>query len=189
MSERFPEDERTADISEPFQPLPGWLADRLLRPDEKVVWVRGPRWQPVAERFLTHPGLFFLAVALGLLMGGGGVLLAKGEGILAELSVICGVGLVLCTILVLGIACGHFTRLVVTNFRLLVTQGYEVCRAWEIDDLPPAMLHYRHGGIWRPSIDLDAVQSLLGGSSDKFTSAKTILSFAKQLDRIQKKRD
>jgi hypothetical protein len=193
MSEQFPEDERdqrAADVSEQFQPLPGWLADRLLRPEEKVVWVRGPSFQPFCERFVTHPGLFFLALAIGLLVGGGGVMLAQGgEPLIAGFSVLCAVALILISILVLGIACGYFTRLVVTNYRLVVTQGYEVCRSWGIDDLPRSMLHYRDGEAWRPTINLDAVQTLLGGSSQQFSDAKTILTFAKQLDRIQKKRD
>lgn len=193
MSERFPENERgqrAADVSEQFQPLPGWLAERLLRPDEMVVWVRGPSFQPFWERFVTHPGLFFLALAVGLLGGGGGVMMAEGnEPRIAGLSVFFAVALVLLSILVLGVACGYFTRLVVTNFRLVVVQGYEVCRSWGIDDLPRSMLHYRDGEAWRPSINLDAVQTLLGGSSQQFTDAKTILTFAKQLDRIQKKRD
>jgi hypothetical protein len=192
MTERFQDDVpdiRTADLIGQSRPMPGWLADRLLRPGEKVLWVRGPWFQPAWERVATHPGLFFLALGLGIVGGGIGVLLDRERVGIAEASVIVAVALVLATILVLGVACGYFTRLVVTNSRLLIAQGYEVVRAWNTDDLPPSMIRYGGGKGRGPSIDLNAVQTLLGGSSDKFTDAKTILSFGKQLDRIQKKRE
>ena len=48
-----------------FAPLPEWLAARLLRPDEEVTWVRGPRRCPSWERHVTHPGVVFLGLALG----------------------------------------------------------------------------------------------------------------------------
>ena len=35
-------------------------------------------------------------------------------------------GLVVGCILVMGVCCGYFTRLVVTNFRLVVVQGYGI---------------------------------------------------------------
>ncbi len=168
-----------------FQPLPGWLADRLLRPDEKVTWVRGPRFNPSWERYVTHPGLFLIALALGAICVGIGWL--GGQAEMVTLSIMAAGSLIVPTIIVLGISNGYFTRLVVTNFRLVILQGYEVCRAWDIDDLPPSFIRYGMGGGDRASraIDLDAVKSLLGGSSQQFTDAKTILSFGKQLDRIK----
>ena len=193
MSERFQidlPDFRAPNPLGQFQPLPGWLADRLLRPNEKVVWVRGPWFNPSWERYVTHPGLFFIALALGAGCVGVGVKIAQGDFGIVILSIVLAGCLIIPTILVLGISCGYFTRLVVTNFRLVIVQGYEVCRSWGIDDLPYSMIRYRAGGDDRmPSIDLDAVQRLLGGSSDKFTNAKSILSFGKQLDRIKKERD
>jgi len=39
-----------------------------------------------------------------------------------------------------GIANGYFTRLVVTNYRLLILQGYEVCRSWSIHHLPRSLI-------------------------------------------------
>ena len=193
MSERFQKDLPDFRAPNPlgqFQPLPGWLADRLLRPNEKVVWVRGPWFNPSWERYVTHPGLFFIALALGAICVGVGATIAEGEAGIVVLSLVLAGCLIIPTILVLGISCGYFTRLVVTNFRLIIVQGYELCRSWGIDDLPYTMIRYRQGGDdHRPSIDLDAVQTLLGGSSDKFTNAKSILSFGKQLDRIKKERD
>ena len=90
------------------------------------------------------------------------------------------------TIFVLGIASGYFTRLVVTNFRIVCLQGHEICRSWNIDQLPPSLVHHRHfdGEDRRPCVDLEAVKTMLGGSSEKFTNAKTILAFGKQLDSI-----
>src|SRR6266508_669464 len=45
-------------------PLPPWLARRLLREDETVTWVRGPRFNPSWERYVTHPVLFLLALVI-----------------------------------------------------------------------------------------------------------------------------
>ncbi|MGH7173814.1 MAG: hypothetical protein ACRELF_02110 [Gemmataceae bacterium] len=192
MSERFQDD--LPDVPAPevigiFQPLPGWLADRLLKADEKVTWVRGPWLNPSWERYITHPVLFLLALAIGAASTVlGGVISGGSPEILAPLAVGAGF-LVIASILVLGIANGYFTRLVVTNFRLVILQGYETVRSWSIDDLPYSMLHYgrRDGDNQKPWIDVDAVKTLFGASSDQFTDAKTILSFGKELDRIRKR--
>ena len=179
---------RKAELLEPFQPLPSWLADRLLRDDEKVVWVRGPRFNPSWERYITHPGLIVLALAFGTIcVGIGSIGLKVNRTDLLPFVAVAGASIV-CTILVLGVSCGYFTRLVVTNYSLLIVQGYEIVRSWNIDDLPPRFVHYNLEEDRRPSIDLDAVQKLLGGSSEKFTDAKSILSFVKQIDRIKKDR-
>jgi hypothetical protein len=96
-----------------------------------------------------------------------------------------GGGLVLASIFVLGIFSGYFTRLVVTNHRLAILQGYEICRTWNINDLPRSMLRYVPGNEKTERIiDLDAVKTMLGGSSGKFAEAKTILTFGKRLDQI-----
>jgi len=190
MSERFQNDLpdlRAADYVGLFQPLPGWLADRLLKDDEKVTWVRGPWFNPFWERYVTHPLLFLLALAVGAASMALGWLISGGSPeILMALALAAGF-LVVVSILVLGIANGYFTRLVVTNFRLVILQGYETVRSWSIDDLPRSMLRYGRGdGKDRTAwIDLDAVKTMLGGSSDQFTDSKTILSFGKQLDRIR----
>lgn len=187
MSERTQQDVpdfRAPILIEEFQPLPGWLADRLLRPDEKVTWVRGPRSNPL-ERYITHPGLFFLVVVFGAMCLGLGWLNGAEPSTLFLSGFFYFVAFCVPTIVVLGIANGHFTRLVVTDLRLVILQGYEICRSWSIDHLPPSLLHYgRQGEQEHWTIDLDAVKSMLGGSSDKFTDAKTILNFGKQLDRI-----
>lgn len=194
MSERFQTDLpdlRVADYVGLFQPLPGWLAERLLKPDEKVAWVRGPWFNPFWERYLTHPALLLVSVALSVLGVGLVWLTRERQADPADL-IITSVGsfllIIVPTIIVLGLANGYFTRLVVTNFRLVILQGYETVRSWSIDDLPRSMLRYgRHGEKdQKPCIDLDAVKALLGGSSDQFTGSKAILSFGKQLERIQK---
>jgi hypothetical protein len=190
MSERFQNDLpdlRAPDYVGSFQPLPGWLADRLLKPDEQVTWVRGPWFNPSWECYVTHPALFLLALAVGAASLGLGWLISGGS---PELLMFVGFAaglLVVVTVCVLGVANGYFTRLVVTNFRLVILQGYEIVRSWSIDDLPRSMLRYgrRDGVDLAPWIDLDAVKSMLGGSSDQFTDAKTILSFSKEIDRIR----
>jgi hypothetical protein len=86
-------------------------------------------------------------------------------------------------IFVLGIFSGYFTRLVVTNSRLLIVQGYEVRHNWGIDDLPQSLLRY--GAVGSPTIDLDALHSMMGGSSESVAESKTILKLGKQIDNIR----
>jgi hypothetical protein len=190
MSDRFQTDtpnSESPDIVERYAVLPGWLAERLFRPDEKVTWVRGPRFNPSWERYVTNPALFLLALALGAASVGATRLIIGEWSEVMAVPILVANGLLLATIFVLGIFSGYFTRLVVTNFRLVIVQGREVCRSWSINDLPYHLIRYSiPGGRGEsPSIDLDAVKSMLGGSSDKFTGAKAILSFGKQLDQIK----
>jgi hypothetical protein len=192
MSERIQQgvpDLRLPHFIEQLKPLPSWLADRLLRPDEKVAWVRGPRFNPSWERYATNPVLIFVAPLVGVIFLSLVWSYFKRQSELAPLTVLVPGGFFvffLPTLFIVGIASGYFTRLVVTNFRIVILQGYEICRTWNIDDLPPSLLHYRRldGQNQRPIIDLDAVKNMLGGSSEKFTAAKSILAFGKQLDSI-----
>jgi hypothetical protein len=168
--------------------FPEWLARRLLRPGEEITWVRGPWLNPSWERYVTHPGLFLVALGLGGFLLAFTALISGGWGAVpAPLGLLAG-GIVLASVYVLGIASGYFTRLVVTNTRLFIVQGYEVRHSWNINDLPISMLRYGRRGIGGadpgPSIDLDAVQTMLG-SSTQFTDAKTIQAFSKQLNRMR----
>ncbi len=188
MSERFPtemSDFRVPDVIEIFRPLPSWLADRLLRSNEKVTWVRGPRFNPSWERYVTHPALILVVLAPGAISLGFGWLSQVDPGVLLFGAFLYFVVFGVPTIIVLGIANGYFTRLVVTNYRLVILQGYEICRSWSIDYLPPSLLRYgKRGEEESRTIDLNAVKSMLGAPSEKFTDAKTILHFGKQLDSI-----
>ena len=94
-------------------------------------------------------------------------------------------------IVILGLASGYFTRLVATNQRLVIVQGRELCRSWTLDDLPPSMIRRRMTGDGQRdrTIDLDAVKTLLGGASDGFADAKSILAFGKQLGQIKARDD
>jgi hypothetical protein len=181
-------------------PLPGWLAARVLRPNEKLTWVYGPRFQPWWERHVTNPLLFVKAVAVGGLLvlamhlrlrgvPAANVFFGTGMGPsdLLLLSVVIAVAIVLASIFVLGIFSGYFTRLVVTDRRLVLLQGYEVCRSWEMSSLPPSLLRYRMvgGGAEARTVNLDAVRTMLGTNSDKIVDAKTLLAFSKQLDRLK----
>lgn len=178
-------DFRAADLIAPLHYLPYWLADRLLRPDEAITWVRGPRLHPSWERYATHPALVLFALALSAVAVAVIRLLSKDVADLYVTAGACFFCILIPTIIVLGITNGYFTRLVVTSQRLVILQGYEICRSWHIDKLPRSMRRYvNRGGEASWAIDLDAVKTMLGGSSDKFTDAKTILSFGKQLDRI-----
>jgi len=188
MSEPFPtqmSDFRVPDVIEIFRPLPHWLANRLLRPNEKVTWVRGPWFNPSWERYITHPALILFVLTPGAIILGLGWLNQVDSAALFHGAFLYFVGLGVPTIIILGIANGYFTRLVVTNYRLVILQGYEICRSWSIDYLPPSLLRYgKRGEEESRTIDLNAVKSMLGNSSEKFADAKTILSFGKQLDSI-----
>jgi hypothetical protein len=167
--------------------LPDWLARRLLRPGEVVTLVRGPRFNPRWERYVTHPGLFLVALAAGAGCLAVGRLSAGSWSEVALGPFLAAAGLVFGSIFLLGSAGAYFTRLVVTDARILIVQGYEVCRRWGLDDLPPSLVRYekRKDGTASRSVDLNTLQTMLGGGTDQFTESKTILAFGKDLDRIK----
>jgi hypothetical protein len=175
------------DIAWHYPPLPPWLERRLLRANEKVTWVRGPRWQPWWERYVTHPGLFLVAAGLGAGCVGIGRLLAGSWSQMPDLPAAAAGFIMLASILVLALSAGYFTRLVVTNYRLVILQGYEVCRSWRIGELPPSLVHYgvRVGDEGDRTVDLDALRTMLGSSTDQFADSKTIMALGKQLDGIK----
>ena len=200
MSDRFqsdafdpqpPEVPEPTDISMPNPPLPPWLARRLLKDDEQIAWVRGPRFNPSWERYVTHVSLFLAALAAGAFCVAVGSLLAEWWPRMLPAAVLLAGGLVVASIMVLGLSCGYFTRLVATNHRLVILQGYEVCRTWGMDDLPPSLIRHgmSAGGGRDRAIDFDAVKTMLGGASDQFVDAKTILAFGKQLGQIKRREE
>jgi hypothetical protein len=168
-------------------PLPAWIAARRLRPDEQVTWVVGPRFNPSWERYVTHPTLLFGAVAVGTVLIATGLLFSELWEFLLLTTVLVATGLGFGSLFVLGLSCGYFTRLVVTNQRLMILQGYALCRSWGIDDLPRSMIRHRMRGDGDrgPAVDLDAMRTMLGGASDSFVAAKTIMDFGKQLGQIK----
>jgi hypothetical protein len=171
------------------RPLPTWLARRLLREGEEVTWVRGPHWNPGLERYITHPALFLVALLLvGVCLAAGWLFMSANRGPYPEAAILAAGGIFFGAVLILAYANAYFTRLVVTNFRLLILQGYEVCKVWRIDDLPMSLRRYRRrpggrGESW--SVDLDALQNMLGGATDQFVDAKKVLALGKQLDNIK----
>jgi hypothetical protein len=190
MSNPFQKDvyHEPSEARPPHRPLPPWLAARLLRPDETVAWVRGPRFNPSWERFVTHPLLFVAGLAAAAACVVMGWLLSEtwiGTMIAAALVA---AGLVFGSVIVLSVACGYFTRLVVTNLRVVILQGHEVARTWGVDDLPRSLLRYRarEDGQRSPTLDLDAVKSMFaGGASDEYADSKAIMAFGKEMDRIR----
>ncbi|HYT93017.1 MAG TPA: hypothetical protein VEL76_30145, partial [Gemmataceae bacterium] len=99
--------------------------------------------------------------------------------------------LVIGSVYVLAISNAYFTRLVVTDYRLLIVQGYEVCRCWRVDELPPSLVRYRRlGGVReRPTIDLDALQTMFDTASEHVADAKAIRKLGKQIDHIKKRQN
>jgi hypothetical protein len=182
-----PPDIRIRDIATPSPALPAWLASRVLRPDEELSWVFGPTFNPPWERHVTNPVLFLQALAIGLMCATVIILLAAGDPRAVVAALVCGGGIVIGVIMVLGICSGYWTRLVVTDARLIVLQGYEVVKSWNIDNLPVSLRRYgkRKDGREAWSIDLDTVSTMLGASSGKAVDQKSILVFAKQVDRIR----
>jgi hypothetical protein len=170
-------------------PLPSWVARKILRPHETVSWVRGPRLNPNWERYATHPALILFPLLLGFVALCAAVQTTGSAGVFP--AIIFTVAISLPFIFVMGISAGYFTRLVVTDLRLIIVQGYELCWDCDIDYLPPSLLRYdpRRGGKAGRSINLDALQTALGGSSTQFVEAKAILKLAKTIDRIKLRDD
>ncbi len=194
MSDRFQTDAfdaRPPTLVGRSSPLPSWLARRLLRNDEQVAWVRGPRFNPSWERYVTHISLFLAALGFGVVLTATGWLFAEMWPPMVLPAVLVAAGVVLGSIILLGLCCGYFTRLVATNQRLVILQGYEVCRTWGMDDLPPSLIRdgVSEGGRRNRTVDFDAVTAMLGGSSDRFVDAKAILAFGKQLGQIKRRED
>ena len=195
MSDRFRndayDDDPPPDVARPRPTLPDWLARRLLHADEQVAWVRGPRFCPSWERHVTHISLFLSALALGAVLAAAAWLFAEMWPPVVLPAMLVAMSVVVASVIVLGLSCGYFTRLVATNQRLLIVQGYELCRSWNMDDLPPWMVRSRRGerGEEFRSVDFDAVKSMLGGTSDQFMDAKAILAFGKQLGQFKSRDD
>jgi hypothetical protein len=182
-----------ADVSRDFPPLPTWIARRLLKEGEQVTWVRGPAHNPEWERYITHPLLFVVALALGVLCMVGGATSAGSVKDMPIPAALFAIFLVLGSVFVLGLANAHFTRLVVTNSRLVILQGYEVCRTWRVERLPRSLVRFGpstfDGEISR-TVDLEALNSILGGSTDTFASSKSILALGKHVEQItQREKD
>jgi hypothetical protein len=187
MFDRFQTDAfhpRTPNLPEQCPPLPPWLARRLLGADETISWVWGPKFSPNWERYATHPVLFLIALATGALFLWIGSLLG---GDMLVVAVLLAGGIVLTSVFVLGISSAYFTRLLVTNSRLLILQGYEVCSKWGIDELPRSLVHYgmAGSGLESRTVDLNSLKNLLAGASDKFAESKTIMAFGKRLQGIK----
>jgi hypothetical protein len=169
--------------------LPRWLAKRFLRPGEYLTWVRGPRWNPTFEWFITHPLLFLIALAIaGAIFAAGSFLQGVYPSNLAPVFGMFAVLLPVGSLIVLGMTNAYFTRLVVTDQKVLIVQGHEVCRLWGIDELPHSMVRFRktETGEEVRDIDLDKMKTMLGQTGDGFVDAKTIKNFGKQLDQIRK---
>src|SRR5207244_98206 len=63
-----PFDSRPRETTRSFAPLPAFLARRVLKPDEQVAWVAGPRFNPPWEPYATHPLLVVAALGLGVIL-------------------------------------------------------------------------------------------------------------------------
>jgi hypothetical protein len=193
MSERFrPDipDEPPPEIVSAFPPLPPWLREKLLRPDEEITWVRGPRWNPSWEKYATHPAVVLVALGLGVVCLALGRLISGSWEQISPIFPIAALIVVVGSVCALGIFNGHFTRLVVTNFRIVIMQGYEVSRTWSLDSLPRSLIRYvdRDGeeGGEKQAVDLGALQKMLGGSGG-FVEAKAVWDLGKQLDHFKKR--
>ena len=191
MLDRFqtgpPGDPRPPLVPRQHPGLPAYLARRLLRPGEEVAWVRGPRLNPWWEPYVTRPAMFLVALAIGAACLTAGRLAAGSWADLHPLPAAAAAVVVIGSVFVLAFFSGYFTRLVVTDARLFIVQGYEVCRTWGMDDLPRSLIRFGRAGDGGRSrtVDLGALKTMLGGSSDKFTGSKTILAFGKQIEQIK----
>src|SRR5438552_646835 len=108
-------------VARAFPPLPWWLADRLLEPNETVDRVFGPRFNPPWERQITHPALFLVGLAVGGVFLAAGALIGGGPEVTMA-SILSAGAVFVGSVFVLGLSNGYFTRLVVTNSRILILQ-------------------------------------------------------------------
>src|SRR5215813_2530904 len=111
MSDRFqtnPPDDLLSKLVRSHPPLPPWLGRRLLRADEEVTWVRGPRRSPEWERYVTHPALVLPGLLLAAVCLWTGRLEAGSWSELSSLLAVAAGVLVLGPIIVLGISAGYF---------------------------------------------------------------------------------
>src|SRR5262245_36907530 len=100
---------RLPTIAHRHPPVPEWLAVRLLRPGERITWVRGPWFQPSWECYVTHPALFLFAVALGAVSVLEGRLVAGSWAEMSALPALFAIALVIGSVYVLAFASGYFT--------------------------------------------------------------------------------
>lgn len=174
-------------ISVQLPQLPWWVARRLLQSGERVTWVRGPRFNPFWERYATHPGLFIAALVVGAICFPAGRVIAGEWTTSLPMAFAIAAGLAIGSIFVLAISATYFTRLVVTDYRIVILQGFEICRSWSLDDLPYYMIRYTRSESGKEvrSVDLEAMQTVLGEASDQFVEAKTIRRFGRKLEQIR----
>jgi hypothetical protein len=91
-------------------------------------------------------------------------------------------------LVVVGITAGYFTRLVITNQRVMIVQGYEVRKTWRLEDLPRSLVRMTRSddGEMRRTVDMETLQTMMGGGSSQFAEAKTIWALGKEIDRIKR---
>jgi hypothetical protein len=184
---RDPLDPTVPNIFRKCPELPPWLARRVLQRDEQITWIRGPERSPPWECCVTHPLAGFAAMAFGVIVSVSGCVWTESWSGLVSLPVLFTWSLFVVYIIVLGISAGYFTRLIVTNQRVVLIQGFEIIRSWSLDQLPRSLVRFSRNqqGQESRTVDLQGLQSLLGGVSDQFADAKTLKAFSKQLDRIK----
>lgn len=169
--------------------MPAWLAARLLRDGEKVESVRGPRFNPPWEPFVVHPA----TVLLGVVLAGGAIaaayLASGGDGPLlfaaAAFALVSAFG----GLAVVAFAAGFFTRLIVTDRRVMIVQGIEIRKTWRLEDLPRSLVRQTRGddGELSRTVDMEKLQTMMGGASDgSFAEAKSIWALGKEIDRIKR---
>jgi hypothetical protein len=180
----------SADSKAPALTLPAWLARRILAPNETVALVRGPTSNWFLEPYLTHPGLFLVAlVPAGISLGIGRSLVNSWKE-LPPLAGVIAVLFVFGSIIFLASLAGYFTRLVITDQRLIIVQGREVRSSRSVNELPPILLRRnfdRDGHERAPTIDLNAVNTMLG--VDGFVDSNTILTLGKKIDKMREARE
>lgn len=170
--------------------LPTWLARLVLAPGETVALVRGPTSNSPLEPYLTHPALFLVALLPA------GITLAVGRAMspswkeLHPLPGLLAVLILFGTVIFLAGMAGYFTRLIITDRRLLIVQGREVRSSRDVNSLPRALVRRGRDEFGReraPTIDLNAVNKLVGGTG--FVDAKTILTLSKKIDKLKESDD
>src|SRR5262249_42853855 len=87
-------------------------------------------------------------------------------------------------LILVGIAAGYFTRLVITNQRVMIVQGYEIRKTWRLGDLPRSLVGVKRsdGGELKRTVGMETVTTVVGGGSRQFRGGQDDLG-AGQGDR------
>ena len=116
----------------------GWLGGCCAptRRSSRCAGRARPAWEP----FLTHPAGFLVGIVAGAVIFVVGGIAVNWNGTLMTVPGGLAVVGVFGSLIVVAAMAGYFTRLVITNQRVMIVQGYEIRETWRLEDLPRSLV-------------------------------------------------